>query len=153
MVNIAEQRERNRPPSKYLKAADLQGKRHKVTISAMTTTMLKDRQGVEKEKNIASFEGKEKQFVFNWTNENLIIPIFGEDTDNWVGAEIELYAAPTNLQDPITGKPMPGIHIRVLNSPPSAPAEPYEDFDEGAGPNEDEAQSGNLPPEGEEIPF
>ena len=91
-------------PSKYLKAADLQGRQVTVKIrSAEQEVMGDDR------KLVVYFEGKEKGFVCNKTNANNIAALYGPDTDNWVGSEITLFEAMVDFQ----GKTVPSIRVRA----------------------------------------
>lgn len=91
-------------PSKYLKAADLQGRQVTVKIrSAEQETMGDDR------KLVVYFEGKEKGFVCNKTNANNIAALYGPDTDGWIGSEITLFEAMVDFQ----GKTVPSIRVRA----------------------------------------
>ena len=74
-------------PSRFLNAADLQGKEAIVTI---------DRVGIEKfddgaQKPVVYFQCKTKGLVCNKTNANMIALLAGDDTDNWPGNAIILF--------------------------------------------------------------
>lgn len=97
-------------PSNYLKAADLQGHQVKVTIDRVETEVI----GTES-KPILYFKGKEKGMVLNKTNANNIAAAFGDDTEEWDGAEIILFEAMVDFQ----GKTVPALRIRI---PPRKPA-------------------------------
>ena len=91
-------------PSKYLKAADLQGRQVTVKIrSAEQETIGDDR------KLVVYFEGKEKGVVCNKTNANNIAALYGPDTDDWAGNEITLFEAMVDFQ----GKTVPSIRVRA----------------------------------------
>ena len=54
-----------------------------------------------KQKPVIRFRGKEKGFVCNATNYDVIADAYGDETDDWVGQPIELY--PTRV--PFKGQP------------------------------------------------
>lgn len=78
-------------PSLYLAACDLMGKEPKVTITSITVEEIKTEKGAEK-KVIARFAGKEKMMILNKTNAKTIAKRHGNDTDDWIGKQITLYA-------------------------------------------------------------
>lgn len=97
-------------PSNYLKAADLQGRTIKATISVVQIEPV----GQDKEnKPVVYFVGKEKGLVLNKTNGMMIAYVFGDDTDDWGGAEIELYPTMTSF----AGKPVEAIRVNVRPPP------------------------------------
>jgi len=81
-------------PSKYLKAADLQGKRLTVTIAVVAMeTIGSDRRAV------VYFQEIEKGLVLNKTNANMIKEITGSgETGNWIGTKIVLYPTRVDFQ-------------------------------------------------------
>lgn len=84
-------------PSTYLKAGDLQGRTVSVVISDLKFETLG--QGADAEqKAILYFQGKEKGLVLNKTNANIISQVYGDETDDWIGMEIELYTAMVQFQ-------------------------------------------------------
>jgi hypothetical protein len=91
-------------PSKYLKAADLQGREVKVVM-----------QNVEKEKlgddtkPVLYFKGKEKGVVLNKTNSNTISDAYGDDTEDWFDQPLILFSVMVDFQ----GKVGPAIRCRV----------------------------------------
>jgi hypothetical protein len=78
-------------PSKYLRAADLQGKPRTVTIDHVTHEDFKD-DGVNVKKTILHFEGNgTAPVVLNKTNWKMLVAITGADDDeNWAGTTIQL---------------------------------------------------------------
>lgn len=80
-------------PSNYLKAADLQGRTITVKIKHVTTERLGD-----DDKLIIYFEGKQKGMVLNKTNANNLAFAFGPETDDWQGAEAQLYPTMVDFQ-------------------------------------------------------
>ena len=78
----------------YLKAADLQGKRHTVVID--TWEVAESQFGKQ---IVLGFEGKDKKFSLNKTNARMITNLLGtDDTDEWVGKAITL--RPDKTQNP-----------------------------------------------------
>jgi hypothetical protein len=78
-------------PSKYLRAADLQGKPRVVTIDHVTHENFKD-DGVNVKKTVVHFGGNgTAPVVLNKTNWRMLVAITGADDDeNWAGHKIEL---------------------------------------------------------------
>lgn len=76
--------------SKYLKAADLDGKSVKVTISAVKLVEFDDDDGSKYEKPCLQLEGKEKMIVCNATSVKEIISAYGTNDSDWIGKEIGL---------------------------------------------------------------
>jgi hypothetical protein len=91
-------------PSNYLRAADLNGSTVAVTIA---TVKMEDIGGDHKP--VVYFSGKEKGLVLNKTNGQMIAYQYGDETDNWTGAQIELYPTMTSFQ----GKPVEAIRVNV----------------------------------------
>ena len=82
-------------PSKYLKAADLKGRRVMVTISAVEMEDIGD----DDSKPVVYFEGKSKGLVLNKTNSNMIIEITdSSETDSWAGQQIVLFSTKVDFQ-------------------------------------------------------
>jgi hypothetical protein len=77
--------------SKYLKASDLKGKRTKVKIESVSLLEFEDEKTGEKiTKPALKLVGKEKELVCNATSVEGLIRAFGDDSDSWIGGEIEL---------------------------------------------------------------
>jgi hypothetical protein len=91
-------------PSQYLKAADLGGRRIKVSISHVG---MEDLGGDLKP--ILYFISKEKGLVLNKTNANAISQAYGDDTDAWSAQIIELYEATVEFQ----GRQVQAIRVHV----------------------------------------
>lgn len=91
-------------PSKYLTAADLQGRNVPVVISNVIVEELDG-----KRKLSIYFQGKQKSFICNKTNANNIAAIYGDDTDGWIGQEVILFEAMVDYQ----GKTVPAIRVRA----------------------------------------
>lgn len=102
-------------PSKYLKAADLNGSATTVTIERVE---LEDvGQGAQKaRKPVVYFVGKQKAMVLNKTNATMIAKIAGsDDTDHWTGTVIRLIAAEVEFQGELTQA------LRVREAKPANP--------------------------------
>lgn len=90
-------------PSNYLKAADLQDRAVRVTISGYKMEAIG-----EDQKPVIYFKGKEKGLVMNKTNANNIAAEYGDDMDNWQGKDIVLFSAWVDFQ----GKSVEAIRVR-----------------------------------------
>lgn len=90
-------------PSKYLSAADLQGKEPTVTITQMTMEKMTDGQN----KPCIFVNNRPKGIVLNKTNAMSIASMYGKNTDSWIGKKIKLVKVWTDFQ----GKPVEAIRI------------------------------------------
>lgn len=93
-------------PSRYLKAADLDG--HKITV-VMSHVNMEDVSGSGDLQPVLYFEGKDKGMALNKTNSNTIAAIYGDETENWAGQSIILYEAMVDFK----GQTVPAIRIRM----------------------------------------
>lgn len=91
--------------SKFLKAADLNGRTIRVTIASVFSESMDD----GKVKPILYFNGAKKGLVLNRTNASTIAMAFGDDTDAWIGADIELFPMAVSFQ----GQMQPAIRVKV----------------------------------------
>lgn len=98
-------------PSKYLKAADLQGEAVKVKIRDVTMEDLGDDR-----KPVAYFENKEKGLVLNKTNGEAIAADCGWNTDTWIGVVIEIFPAKTQFN----GSMVDTLRVRVPRQKPGS---------------------------------
>lgn len=102
-------------PSKYLKASDLQGRRVAVTIHSVDMENIGD----DTDKLVIYFQGKDKGFVCNRTNANMIAEIIGsEETDEWTGQKIVLYSTKVDFQ----GRRVDAIRVDYPQDRPKAPS-------------------------------
>jgi hypothetical protein len=76
--------------SKYLKAADLQGKSVRVVIEGVSLLEFEDDNGTKSQKPALSLRGKEKQVVCNATSVNDLIQAYGSESNKWIGKELRL---------------------------------------------------------------
>lgn len=114
-------------PSKYLRAADLNGHEPIVTIDRVVMETLGDDR-----KPVVYFKGKDKGVVLNKTNFNAIEDISGEeDTDNWTGVKVKLITAKVEFQ----GKRVAAIRVEEQSESAPRRTPPPEPVD---APNDDE---------------
>lgn len=115
-------------PSKYLKAADLKGNKITVKMDRVEAETVGDDSKV-----ILYFQGKDKGLVLNVTNKNMIVDLYGPETDDWIGQPIVLYEAMVQYQS----KMVPAIRVsgppRAMMRPAAAvnraPSDPRSDAD------------------------
>jgi hypothetical protein len=91
-------------PSKYLKAADLNGRELKVTIDRVE---MRDIFGVPK--LVICFRDNTKDFVCNKTNATTIAGYAGNSTENWPGLDIILYPTMVTFR----GEPVSAIRVKL----------------------------------------
>jgi hypothetical protein len=125
-------------PSKYLKAADLQGREVRVTIANVEREKMGD-----DTKPVVYFKGKEKGVVLNKTNSNAIADAYGDDTDDWFGHDIILLSVMTDY----AGKMTPAIRVRVPTARDNKPAARPDPISSGP-----QRQAGGNPLN-DEVPF
>ena len=100
-------------PSNYLKASDLKGAQPRVTIDKVELEILG--QGAQaQQRPVIYFLGKDKGLVANKTNMGAIAMVYGDETDEWHGAEIVLFETMVDFQ----GKTTPAIRVKI---PPRKP--------------------------------
>ena len=92
------------PSSNYLKSADLKGQIVSLQISHITYETI----GTD-QKLVMYFQGKQKGMVLNKTNAQTIAEAYGSDTDNWVGANINVFSMKVDFQ----GKLVDGLRVKV----------------------------------------
>ena len=83
-------------PSKYIKESDLQGQARLLTIARVSMEAV-DQSGHDM-KPVVFFQGAQKGMVLNVTNKNVIVLLYGQETDNWTGRQIELYPSQTDFR-------------------------------------------------------
>ena len=100
--------------SKYLKAADLQGRAVLVQIVDVEEDVA---MGEDKEKkDVVHFKGKWRPLPLNKTNANSLAEILGDDSDDWPGGYVVLYPVETP-----TG---PGVRIQACKAESEATEAP-----------------------------
>ena len=88
-------------PSRFLSAADLQGREAIATIDRVEIEKFDD----DAQKPVVYFEGKTKGLVCNKTNAKSIELIAGDDTDNWPGAAIILFPMMVDFKGQVVEEP------------------------------------------------
>lgn len=83
-------------PSKYVAAADLEGRTLTLRIKKVTLEEMKDHDNKPIRKPVVWFHGTEKGFVLNVTNARTIAALWGDEMDDWVGKRIAIY--PTQVR-------------------------------------------------------
>ena len=97
----------------YLKAADLGGRAVQARINIVTAEDFDEGQ-----KLVLHFAGKEQGMVLNKTNTSVVMDLYGDETDDWVGKVVEVF--PTKVD--YGGKLVDALRLRQ----PVAPAAPLE---------------------------
>lgn len=95
-------------PTKYVTAADLQGRTVTLTIKAVTMEEMLTHDNKTVSKPVAWFERTNKGFVMNATNARVIANLYGDNTDGWTGQRISIY--PTQVK--AFGKMQDCIRVR-----------------------------------------
>lgn len=83
-------------PSKYVAAADLNGKTVALTIKTVTMEEMTTHDSKKVQKPVVWFEKATKGFVLNLTNAKIIAALYGDETDDWTGKRIAIY--PTRVK-------------------------------------------------------
>jgi hypothetical protein len=106
-------------PSKYLKAADLNGRPLTLTIKSAPLEVLNGADGRQDQKMVLYFSETPKKMPLNRVNWDAVVDVTGEvDSDNWAGHKIEVF--PTTTQ--MGGKTVDCIRIRTPMVRPSTRA-------------------------------
>ena len=100
-------------PSKWLAAAEIEGKVYRLVISAYGVENYDDGS-----KMTINFQGAQKGMVLNATNRSTLVWLFGDEADAWIGKEIELFTEPVTFK----GKVSAGLKVRGINSVQAQPA-------------------------------
>lgn len=91
--------------SKLLKAADLAGREHELSIESVEIVEFSDGKKLG-----LRFVGKQKGLALNKTNYAVIANALSDETDNWIGKSIIIYPTVTDYQ----GTPTPCIRVRPV---------------------------------------
>jgi hypothetical protein len=116
-------------PSRFLKAADLQGRRMRLRVSHVACELLEGSSGKE-QKAVLHFAGKDKALVLNKTNALEIGGAYGQETDDWRGREVVLFPTRTQFGAKMVDCIRVEIPDRVVPETPNAVAN---NDDDGAG--------------------
>lgn len=99
-------------PSKYLKSDEVGNQRFTLTIRDVQMEDIGDNDN----KPVVYFQEMQKGMVMNKTNAEMIIHLYGDETNAWIGRQVELFTAMTSFQ----GRSMLGL--RVMAPPTAMPA-------------------------------
>ena len=102
-------------PSTYIKAADLQGRAVRLTISDCRMEHFDD-----ESKPMLTFAGTERGLILNKTNSGVLTNAFGDETDDWRGRAVELY--PDRVM--FAGRLVDAVRIRIPPAPAATPPAP-----------------------------
>jgi hypothetical protein len=106
-------------PSKYLKAADIpDGKFVPVVISHVDHEDVGGKNDPEDHKPVLYFQGKQKGMVLNRTNAETISAQYGDETDEWSGKQVMLYASEVQFN----GKMVPCLRVKIVRNQGAPPA-------------------------------
>jgi hypothetical protein len=83
-------------PSKYVKAADLQGRTVTLTIKELRVEEMLNHSNEKERKPVLHFERATKGLVLNRTNAMIIAALYGDESDDWTGKRISIY--PTRVK-------------------------------------------------------
>jgi hypothetical protein len=101
-------------PSKWLKASDFEDGDATLTIREVgQETLGQGKDAVVK--FVLFFEEEDRGLVLNKTNVNVIAKLHGDDTDDWIGKQVTLYATEVQFQSEMVEA------IRVRTKPPRRP--------------------------------
>ncbi len=121
-------------PSKFIKEADLQGKPLVLTMARVTVESMEQSGGDTKP--VVYFHGAKKGLALNVTNKNVLVLLYGPETDNWIGKQIELYPSQTDFRGEVVACircRIPGA-VGALNAAPAAAQAPLAATDGGHTP-------------------
>ena len=104
-------------PSKYLKAADLNGRPLRATISDVEVQNVGGQNKEEDYKPVLYLRNEKKGIVLNKTNATILGESLGRETDGWTGKEVEAYPDKTTFQ----GKLVACLRLRVPRDEPDDP--------------------------------
>jgi hypothetical protein len=101
-------------PSKWLKASDFEDGDAVMTIREVTQETIGQGKDAA-EKFVLYFEEEERGLVLNKTNVGTIAKLHGDDTDDWIGKQVTLFATEVQFQSEMVEA------IRVRSKPPRRP--------------------------------
>jgi len=98
----------------YLTGADLAGRTWRMKVFAVAVEEVGDDR---ESKLVMALDGAKKSLVLNKTNASTLAGAWGNDTEAWLGREVELFTVPVTF----SGRTYDGLRVRAVNSAP-APA-------------------------------
>lgn len=121
-------------PSKYVAAADLDGRTVTLTIKGVTMEEMLTHDSKKVSKPVVWFEKATKGFVMNLTNAKIIAALYGDETDDWTGKRISIY--PTKVR--AFGQMQDAIRVREEIPALPKPTAQAERIEEATGLDDDE---------------
>lgn len=112
-------------PSKFLKSEDIGTQRWVLTIRAVQMEEVGDNEN----KPIIYFHELEKGLVLNKTNAEMVVQLYGDDTDRWAAQRVEMYATPVMFGNKSTMglrlmAPAPQVSAHQGVTTPQVPGQP-----------------------------
>ena len=101
-------------PSKYLNGSDVGAQLFKLVIKSISMETMEN-DGASKP--VMYFTEAVKGMVINSTNWDNMSMVFGDESDNWIGKQIEMYTEATRTPN---GQPTRGVRIRPVAGPDTA---------------------------------
>lgn len=101
-------------PSKYLNGNDIGAAIYKLTIKSV---MMEKMENDGAMKPVMYFTNAEKGLVVNATNWDNMALVFDDESENWIGKEIEMFTEATRTP---SGQPTRGVRIRPVAGPATA---------------------------------
>jgi hypothetical protein len=114
-------------PSKFLRAADLNGRPRRVTIAGLK------REDISGEQKVILAFTDEKSLILNKTNARAIAKALGDETRAWAGKDIILMPAQVDFRGDmvdairVRAAPPRAQHQQKPQTPPSDDAPPFDD--------------------------
>ena len=100
-------------PSKWIKAADLGGNEHDLTIDRVELERL-DEQTI---KPVVFFVGHQKGLMLNRTNASTVADLYSPETEKWHGQRITIFPTVTDYR---------GASVECIRVRKTAPSQPLE---------------------------
>jgi len=97
---------------RFLKAGEFNGKPVTLTIARVYLEDMEQDDGTEKHQAVVAFKETKRELALNKTNAQMIVAMFGAESDDWIGHKMTLHA-----ERDTSGKSDSGLCIRVLGSP------------------------------------
>ena len=101
-------------PSKYLNGSDVGAQIFKLVIKSI---MMEKMENDGAMKPVMYFTNAQKGLVVNATNWDNMSLVYQDESDNWIGKEVEMYTEATRTPN---GQPTRGVRIRPVAGPDTA---------------------------------
>lgn len=97
-------------PSDYISSADFGGRDHTFTIDRVERITFEGDKAAKQTKGLVMFQNEAKRWVVNKTNAECLRLMFGNETNDWAGKRVTLFAAPH--RDTLTKEDTTAIRVR-----------------------------------------